>query len=81
MHYDLYGNLYESVEEALNAKEIQCSIIHSKYSDQSTHEFEKKLISYYRQLSKNDLSREIGTLSLLVKSLNDRIALLENMIN
>lgn len=71
--YDLYGNYYPNVNDALNAEMAQCNEIDNRLNSKKINELERKL--HEQQRPSNDA--EIHYLWQKIQQLEERIAVLE----
>ena len=71
--YDLYGNYYPDVNDALNAEMAQCNEIDNRLNRKKIDELRKKL--HEQQRPSND--EEIHYLWQKIQELEERIAILE----
>lgn len=71
--YDLYGNYYPNVNDALNAEMAQCNEIDNRLNRKKMDELERKL--HEQQRPSNE--EEIHYLWQKIQQLEERIALLE----
>lgn len=70
--YDLYGNYYPNMNDALNAEMAQCNEIDNRINQQKIAELERKL-----QPQPSNTDEEIHWLWEKIKQLEERIATLE----
>lgn len=71
--YDLYGNYYPDVNDALNAEMAQCNEINNRLNRKKIDELERKL--HEQQRPSNE--EEIHYLWQKIQQLEERIAILE----
>ena len=71
--YDLYGNYYPDVNDALNAEMAQCNEIDNRLNRKKMDDLERKL--YEQQQQSNE--EEIHYLWQKIQQLEERIAILE----
>lgn len=71
--YDLYGNYYPDVNDALNAEMAQCNEIDNRLNRKKIDELERKL--HEQQQPSNE--EEIHYLWGKIQELEERIAILE----
>ena len=71
--YDLYGNYYPDVNDALNAEMAQCNEIDNRLNRKKMDDLERKLHKQQQQ-SNNE---EIHYLWQKIQQLEERIAILE----
>lgn len=73
--YDLYGNYYPDVNDALNAEMTQCNEIDNRLNRKKIDELERKL--HEQQRPSNE--EEIHYLWQKIQQLEERIAILEGL--
>ena len=73
--YDLYGNYYPNVNDALNAEMAQCNEIDNRLNRKKMDELERKL--HEQQRPSNE--EEIHYLWEKINQLEERIAILEGL--
>ena len=71
--YDLYGNYYPNLNDAMNAEMSQCNEIDNRFNQKKINELERKL--HEQQRPSNE--EEIHYLWEKINQLEERIAVLE----
>ena len=75
--YDLYGNYYPDVNDALNAEMAQCNEIDNRLNRKKMDDLERKLHEQQQQQQQQSNEEEIHYLWQKIQQLEERIAILE----
>ena len=80
--YDLYGNYYPNINDALNAEMSQCNEIDNRFNQNKNKRTWKKIAwttNFF--LNKNDINKELYHLLSKIEELEERILNLEKNKN